>query len=379
MGALEFLCHRRFHQTYTLPPNPAKGRTAPHRFSYADYGDASSNSVVLLCGALFGTRLSYTILDKLAKNNNVRIIHPDRPGVGGSEAVKLEERIGIWLELIPKLLAHLNIQHVSLASHSGGDIYLLNTILSYPSLLHPTHPYICFFAPWVHHSHTKVTKLQALEYLPESLIGNLSPFATFVNAKILPVSAASGTIFQGVKGFLSNPSAPSTTTPTAITAAAMSRASGEELTLDLDLDDNDVVTELRNHITTFVFAESTTGVSLDAQLLLKRPHSTVWCAPELEWGDIDDVPPLLSQIIHDEEGRSGERGRKWVIDAFHAESDHMVGDKGRVWFDKCWVGEGYEYRSQVVKGGDHDFLMDPVFGATSVWLERVREAFEAGG
>ena len=52
-------------------------------------------------------------------------------------------------EMVPSLLAHLNITHVSLASHSGGDIYLLNTMLTYPCLLHPETPYVCFFAPWV--------------------------------------------------------------------------------------------------------------------------------------------------------------------------------------------------------------------------------------
>lgn len=51
--------------------------------------------------------------------------------------------------MVPLLLAHLDIAHVSLASHSGGDIYLLNTLLTYPSLLHPETPYVCFFAPWV--------------------------------------------------------------------------------------------------------------------------------------------------------------------------------------------------------------------------------------
>lgn len=51
--------------------------------------------------------------------------------------------------MVPLLLAHLNIAHISLASHSGGDIYLVNTLLTYPYLLHPETPYVCFFAPWV--------------------------------------------------------------------------------------------------------------------------------------------------------------------------------------------------------------------------------------
>ena len=97
MGVLEFLCDRRFHKSFVLPPNPEAGRDEPYRVSYADFGDASSDAVVLFCGALMGTRLSYSPLDQLANAYHVRIIHPDRPGIGGSDAVELEKRIQTWL------------------------------------------------------------------------------------------------------------------------------------------------------------------------------------------------------------------------------------------------------------------------------------------
>jgi len=41
--------------------------------------------------------MSYSPLDQLAKKYRVRIIHPDRPGVGGTDAVPLTERISLWL------------------------------------------------------------------------------------------------------------------------------------------------------------------------------------------------------------------------------------------------------------------------------------------
>jgi hypothetical protein len=97
MGALEFLSDRRFHQSYVLPPNPETGRHQAQRFSYADFGDSKSNAVVFFCGALMGTRLCCSHLDRLAFANNVRIIHVDRPGIGGSDPVDLEKRIEIWL------------------------------------------------------------------------------------------------------------------------------------------------------------------------------------------------------------------------------------------------------------------------------------------
>lgn len=97
MEVIEFLCERRFHRMFTLPPNPDTDRPKPYRTSYADYGDANSNAVVLFCGALMGTRFCYSPLDQLAKAYNVRIIHPDRPGIGGSDSVELDKRIQIWL------------------------------------------------------------------------------------------------------------------------------------------------------------------------------------------------------------------------------------------------------------------------------------------
>jgi hypothetical protein len=44
-----------------------------------------------------GTRFCYAPLDQLANINNVRILHVDRPGIGGSDPVELEKRVQIWL------------------------------------------------------------------------------------------------------------------------------------------------------------------------------------------------------------------------------------------------------------------------------------------
>ena len=97
MGALEFLCDIRFHQSFLLEPNLQTGRRKPFRVSYSDYGDRNSDAVVFFCGALMGTRLSYAPLDQLAKFYHVRMIHADRPGIGGTDPVEQHERIATWL------------------------------------------------------------------------------------------------------------------------------------------------------------------------------------------------------------------------------------------------------------------------------------------
>lgn len=60
--------------------------------------------------------------------------------MGKSTDVPLEQRVPVWLELVPRLLEHLGIEHVALASHSAGTIYLLNTLYHYRDILHPEKP-----------------------------------------------------------------------------------------------------------------------------------------------------------------------------------------------------------------------------------------------
>ncbi|KAF1947716.1 hypothetical protein EJ02DRAFT_390863 [Clathrospora elynae] len=360
MGVLEFLCDRRFHQNFVLPPNPVTDRHKPYRVSYADFGDPNSSAVVLFCGALFGTRFSYSPLDQLAKTHHVRIIHPDRPGIGGSDAVELGKRVQVWLEMVPQLLAHLNITHVSLASHSGGDIYLMNTLLLYPHFLHPEHPYVCFFAPFVHPEHSRLAHLRATELLPAPLIGKFAALAGFIVGNVIPAVGVSGALVHSAKTFILAPNPP---------AAIPLDPVSSEGHQDLDLDDPCVVNELRKLITTFLFAESTDGISADAQLFLKR--SVSWCSPSIVWGDLDYAVQLLATIVTEDDRLVGNRV---IVDCFHAETDHLVGGKGQKWFDECWVpSQSYEYRSTIVKGTDHDFLMDAAFGASEIWLQRVRE------
>ncbi|KAI8937139.1 hypothetical protein NX059_006353 [Plenodomus lindquistii] len=393
MGVIEFLCDRRFHRTFVLPPNPNTDRPSPYRTSYADFGDAESNAVVLLCGALMGTRFCYSPLDQLAKAHNVRIIHPDRPGIGGSDSVDLHKRIQVWLEMVPRLLEHLHIPHVSLASHSGGDIYLLNTVLTYPNLLHPINPYICFFAPWVHPSHSKVTHLRATELLPTPMIGKFASVARFISENVVPLADTGEMFLHNVKGTLRRGNTTPAPVPLKATTSRSRAPSKSSQYPSLNLDDVNVVDEMRRHITSFVFAESSEGISADARLFMKKPRTVAWCSPSLLWDDIDYAVPLLSKILGEDDRLIGS-SRVCIVDTFHAEEDNMVGERGKQWFDECWnstpglssrnagtyaasaqSSKSYTYSSFVVPGTEHNLLMDPSFSASEKWLERVRSAF----
>jgi hypothetical protein len=294
--------------------------------------------------------------------------------------------------MVPRLLGHLNISHISLASHSGGSIYLLNTLLVYPYLLHPHKPYVCLFAPWVRPTHSKVALWQITSQLPAPLIGKFASIAKVVNDNVIPLIGLSESISS--LALRSNP-APVLLSLTPTTPRSRTSLVGSyESYSGLNLSDTNVVKELRKYITMFLFAESLDGVSADAQLFLNRPRSVPWCSPSMVWSDIDHFVPLISKII-EEDDRLNHHTRTFSIDAFHAASDHMVGEKGRRWFDDCWTlgrsstsstrsnlsmpvqqysHKSYEYRSEVVKGTNHDFLVDPAFGASELWLQRVRDA-----
>lgn len=220
----------------------------------------------------------------------------------------------------------------------------------------------------------------------------------------MPLAGLSSSFKQGLRDSMHRSSsvpalglapAPIPLTPTTLSMRTRGTSifSQDELA-SLSLDDSAVVEELRTYITTFLFAECMDGISADVQLFLRKPRSVAWCS-SIFWSDFDYAIPLFSKMI-DEEGGVDGFGRSWVVDAFHAQTDALVGEKGQIWFDSCWkthehtqepfkynhhhsnylpFRNSYRYRSKIVEGAEHNYLMDPVYGASEVWLQRVRDSF----
>jgi pimeloyl-ACP methyl ester carboxylesterase len=67
-----------------------------------------------------------------------------RPGFGGSTPVPLSQRIAVWIEAVPLVLAKLGVKHVAVLSHSAGTIYSLNTLGQLREILDPGRPYVAF-------------------------------------------------------------------------------------------------------------------------------------------------------------------------------------------------------------------------------------------
>lgn len=280
--------------------------------------------------------------------------------------------------MVPHLLTFLNISHVSIVSHSGGVIYALNTILTYPHFLHPRTPYIAFFAPWVHYTHSGVMHLKAAGYLPAPLVGKFASVAKFVGSNIIPLSGQSSTFVHSIKDWIAPSAATAnSSTSTLPTRPDITSTGTDSNPADLDFCNEEAVNELRLLTMRYLFAEDISGISADAQLFLKNPPSTSWSHPNHLWSDLKDYVPLISSRIAQENSNGVER--KWTMNSFHAETDEMVGNKGRLWFDACWASSNVTYQLDydncTVSGANHDNLISPQFGAATKWMQRVREAF----
>ncbi|KAK1989625.1 hypothetical protein LX36DRAFT_14506 [Colletotrichum falcatum] len=316
-----FLDDPRFHRTFALPAGP--DRPHPLQVTYSDYGyrdpeDPDRERVLLLCGPLMGSRLLHVAKDALAKRHRVRVVHPDRPGFGGTTPVPAADRVRVWLETVPALLAHLGVRRVSVAAHSGGTVYALNTLLSLRHLLGgggeaaAGRPYVALVAPWIHPSRSGVALMRAAAALPDAVLGRFDALAG---------------VFQGVDR---------------------------------------------------VFSESVQGLGQEAILLLKRDGHPGYWGP---WGDHDGLVALLAEAEAELGAAAGGGGgsgggQRLKVDVYFAEADHMIGaGEGPRWFEDCWRAERrgglIDFSSRVVPGTDHDGIMDLRFGVFESILRQV--------
>ncbi|KAK5135072.1 hypothetical protein LTR08_005597 [Meristemomyces frigidus] len=306
---------------------------------------------------MFGSRWDSILVDNLATTTGVRVICVDRPGMGGSTPVPSFIRIAVWLETVPALLKALNVKHVSLASHSAGTIYALNTIYHLRDILDPQRPYLAMVAPYVHHSHSQAMLMKVVSKIPVSVMGAWAPLAKFVSTRITPTASWSGgivsstaTLFQGQPG----------TSETGKLTFGEKYGVSEEIGKCID--------KLHDK---WMFAESNSAGNDEALLCIKKPGT--------EWGVCDDYEEYVLLLVEREKQRLSARddSAKLKIDVFFAESDLMIGTGGQRYFVQCWKQDGVvdtiDFRSRVLPGTDHDTaVMDLGIGAMKTVFEHIR-------
>jgi pimeloyl-ACP methyl ester carboxylesterase len=382
--ALTAISRISFHQSLSLPATLSHG---PLRVTYAISGSEDENApTVLLLGGMFGGRWIAVPAHHLALRDGVRVVCVDRwaahkisnfiitvsdihrPGFGGSTPVELSQRLSVWLETVPQIMKKLNTHHVALVAASSGTVFALHTVYNLPHILSPTNPYVVFLAPWVHPAHSKVNLMSLASHLPDSLIANywnkLSHF--------LAITAAP--VFESSSGVLSAFAATSSN--------LMPRSKDKEKLKKIDREEEDKVYQKafgmtrEEHEMTFklivkyIFAEDTTGANHEALLCLKKGG----VAGTSMWGICEDYGAFVPALADVWKNRS-DPGTRLKVEAYFAESDMMIGQKGQNYFEECWneenCGDAIAFEAISTIGTDHDSVGDPMNGA----IERIiREA-----
>ncbi|RVX71750.1 hypothetical protein B0A52_03934 [Exophiala mesophila] len=122
--------------------HPRTGRT----IAFSEVGDPDG-FVVLCCVGMGLTRYLTAFYDELARTLRLRLITPDRTGVGESSALPEASCTPLnWVDDVAVICSSLEITRFSLLAHSAGAIYALAAALKMPQFVRGR---IHLLAPWI--------------------------------------------------------------------------------------------------------------------------------------------------------------------------------------------------------------------------------------
>ncbi|TGZ78848.1 hypothetical protein EX30DRAFT_342895, partial [Ascodesmis nigricans] len=135
----KYLCSPRLSQKLRIPGTN-------RIISFSEVGDPSGFAV-FVCVGMGLTRYVTAFYDELAATLGLRLITPDRPGVGESTAIEESERTVLnWPDDVLFICQSLKITKFSILAHSAGAIYALATALRMPGHIRGK---IHLLAPWI--------------------------------------------------------------------------------------------------------------------------------------------------------------------------------------------------------------------------------------
>nr|POE58684.1 hypothetical protein CFP56_68359 [Quercus suber] len=157
--------------------HPITGRI----ISFSEVGDPNG-AAVFVCVGMGLTRYVTAFYDELATTLRLRLITPDRPGVGRSEPYPSTERPGplSWSDDVLAICQELNIQRFSLLAHSAGAIYALAIALILPHLVNGK---VHLLAPWIPLSQLEATNHSTVSAPPAGALPRGQRFL-----RVLPTS-----------------------------------------------------------------------------------------------------------------------------------------------------------------------------------------------
>ncbi|MCJ1314273.1 hypothetical protein MMC25_007953 [Agyrium rufum] len=191
-------------ERYLASPRLSQKIADPHTgriITFSEVGDPIG-SVVICCVGMGLTRYLMAFYDELATSLNLRIITPDRPGVGESDAYAdgSDTPLG-WPDDVLAICEHLKITRFSLLAHSAGAIYALATALRMP---HYIRGKVHLLAPWIPPSqmtvigtHQSPLPATALPYSQRLLRSLPTTFLKAANSRFLNTTSSSLAINVG--------------------------------------------------------------------------------------------------------------------------------------------------------------------------------------
>ncbi|KAL9595136.1 MAG: hypothetical protein Q9219_006624 [cf. Caloplaca sp. 3 TL-2023] len=184
----EYLSAPRLSQKTT---DPKTGRV----ISFSEVGDPEG-SVVFCCVGMGLTRYITSFYDELAKTLKLRLLTPDRPGVGESEVHTdgADTPLG-WPDDVLAICQALKVTKFSLLAHSAGAIYALATALRMPQHIRGR---IHLLAPWIPPSqtsgigtHQESLPVSSIPLTQRFLQSLPTPFLRAANSSYLRTTSAS--------------------------------------------------------------------------------------------------------------------------------------------------------------------------------------------
>lgn len=172
-----YLCSPRLSQRIRMP----NGRI----ISFSEVGDPEGYAV-FCCVGMGLTRYITAFYDELALSLGLRLITPDRPGVGESDAIVESERTVLnWPDDVLYICQSLKITKFSLLAHSAGAIYALATALRMGNHIVGK---IHLLAPWIPPSQMSAmeAQLQGTTGMKSGRVGTLPTSQRILQA--LPTS-----------------------------------------------------------------------------------------------------------------------------------------------------------------------------------------------
>ncbi|CAG8600146.1 9935_t:CDS:2 [Funneliformis caledonium] len=133
--------------------------------SFSEVGDRNGFPVLVFLG-MGCVRYFIAFFDDLASSYGLRLICPDRPGVGLSDDVKVDEQQVLkWPDVIEELCEILSIDKFFIMAHSAGAPYALACAMKIPERLQGTIYLVC---PWV--STTIANNFKWLRFVPTPIM-----------------------------------------------------------------------------------------------------------------------------------------------------------------------------------------------------------------